>query len=217
MAGRKWFRVLLCAAVLGAGGCVGAVDRADFEQDLRAHGGGLVSTLVNDARTALNERLHTLSVQTTLVLLTAPNSSGFRLVLLDQPNQVTRFMADNQDLNSREPAVRLRVRDPEHPRQLDDYSFTAGALSSARPVRVSAVDDLETESFTLGEVTGLARVEQIVDAALAHSELTDAHVSVIVASRFGTEIRIVANVVSPRAEMIAEFDQTGAFLRVRQG
>ncbi len=38
----------------------------------------------------------------------------------------------------------------------------------------------------------------------------------MIVSRFGQEIRIVANVTSPRTDMVAEFDRTGAFLRIRQ-
>jgi hypothetical protein len=37
-----------------------------------------------------------------------------------------------------------------------------------------------------------------------------------VVSRFGRDIRIVANVVSDRSEAVAEFDRAGVFLRAQQ-
>jgi hypothetical protein len=138
------------------------------------------------------------------------------MVLADQPDQVTRFLSARTDPTARQAAVRLRVRDPDGSRRLDDYSFTLGALSAPQPVRVSAFDDIDGENFAIGEVPGLGRIEDIVDTALVRSALADGQVTVIIISRFGREIRIVANVASPRADMVAEFDRTGAFLRIRQ-
>ncbi|WP_330254166.1 hypothetical protein OG874_06280 [Nocardia sp. NBC_00565] len=213
----KWFRVLVCLAVLGsASGCIGAVDRADFEHQIRTRGGGLVSTLPQAAIAALTQRTGATDLEANLIILTPPNSSQFRLALNDQPDQVARFLAEGDDLTTREPTVRLRVRPPDRSRQLDDYSFTLDALSSPRPVRVSAFDDLDGEDFTISEVPGLSRIEDIVDTALTHSALPDGQVTVIVVSRFGHEIRVVANILSPRSEMIAEFDRTGTFLRLQQ-
>lgn len=216
MRGGGGLRVLICLAVLGASGCVGAVDRADFEVDMRARGGGLVSALPGEAVTALTQRLNIADLNVNVLVLTAPNSAQFRLVLTDQPDQVTRFLVDNDDLAARYPAARLRISRPDRPRQLDDYAYMDGALGSPHPVRVSAADDLDTENFAVSEVTGLARLEEIVDTARTRSELPDGQVTVIVVSRFGPDIRIVANVVSPRTEVVAEFDHTGTFLRVRQ-
>ncbi|MFI7667273.1 hypothetical protein [Nocardia sp. NPDC049526] len=213
---RRWLRAALCLVVLSAGGCVGAVERGDFEQGLRARGGGLVHGLTDSAVTAVRERLGAADFQANVILLTAPNSTQFRLVLSDQPDQVTRFFSAWPDPTARQAAVRLRVRDPDGSRRLDDYSFTLGALSAPQPVRVSAFDDIDGEGFAVSEVPGLAHIEDIVDSALARSELADGQVTVIVVSRFGREIRIVANVTSPRTDMVAEFDRTGALLRIQQ-
>lgn len=213
----KWFRVLVSLVVLGAtAGCVGAVDRADFEDQLRARGGGLVSELPAQAITALTARTGAADLEVNLMFLTPPNSTQFRFTSLDQPAQITRFLAEDPMLAARAATVRLRVRPPDRSRQLDDYSFTLGALSAASPVRVSASDDLDGENFTVSEVPGLSRVEDIVDTALTRSALADGQVTVIVVSRFGREIRMVANVLSPRAEIVAEFDRTGTFLRMQQ-
>ncbi|WP_327115843.1 hypothetical protein OHB12_02785 [Nocardia sp. NBC_01730] len=192
------------------------MDRADFEHEMRTRGGGLVSALPEAAIAAVRERLGVTDVQANVIILTAPDSRQFRLVLAEQPTQVTRFLAGRGDLAARQSVVRLRIRHPDGSRALDDYSFTLGELSAPQPVRVSAFDDLDGEGFAVSEVPGLARIEDIVDTALARSGLPDAQVTIIVVSRFDSDIRIVANVVSPRSEIIAEFDHTGTFLRTRQ-
>ncbi len=197
-------------------GCVGAVERDTFEQQIRARGGGLVGALPAAAFQALRNRLGTSDIQADVLLLAAPDSTRFRLVLADQPASVTRFLADRDGSGAREPAVHLRIRSPQRPHELDDYTYLLGALSPPRPVRVSAFDDLDGECFTLGEVPGLTRLESIVDTARARSALPDGTVPVIVVARFGHDIRIVADVFSPRSDMIAEFDSAGEFLRIRQ-
>ncbi|MFE7747282.1 hypothetical protein [Nocardia sp. NPDC057455] len=175
-----------------------------------------MNELTASAITAVREHLGAADFQANVILLTAPNSTRFRVVLADQPEQVTRFFSTWPDPTARQAAVRLRVRDPDGSRRLDDYSYTLGALSAPQPVRVSAFDDIDSEDFAIGDVPGIARIEDIVDTALARSELPDGQVTVIVVSRFGREIRIVANVTSPRTDMIAEFDRTGVFRRIQQ-
>ncbi|MEV4125726.1 hypothetical protein [Nocardia sp. NPDC049707] len=212
----NWFRVLLCLAVVGGtSGCIGAVDRADFEDQIRTRGGGLVSALPQAAIAALAQRIDASDPDVNVILLTAPNSTQFRLVLNNQPAQVTDFLAGS-DFTAREPTVRLRVRPPGLSRVMDDYAFTLGDLSAPRPVRVSSFDDLDGENFTISEVPGLSRIEDIVDTARTRSEIPDGQVTAIVVSRFGRDIRIVANVVSARSEVVAEFDRTGVFLRAQQ-
>ncbi|MGW4245187.1 hypothetical protein [Nocardia sp. NPDC004722] len=176
-----------------------------------------MSALPSAAVAALERRLGATDVEVNVLLLTPPNSTGFRVVLNDQPAQVSRFLSGGDDLTAREPTVRLRVRPPDRSRQLDDYSFTLGSLSAPRPVRVSVADDLDGEDFVISEVPGLSRLEDLVDTALSRSGLPDGQVTVLVVSRFGSEIRIVANVASPRSETVVEFDRTGAFLRMEQG
>lgn len=183
---------------------------------MRARGGGLVSALPQEAIAALTRRTGATDPEVNVIVLTPPNTTQFRLTLHDQPAQITRFLAEDQVLAARAATARLRVRPPDRSRQLDDYSFTLGELSAPRPVRVSASDDLDGEDFTVGEVPGLSRIEDIADTARARSALPDGQVTVIVVSRFGREIRIVVNVLSPRSEVVVEFDRTGTFLRMQQ-
>ncbi|MFI2230446.1 hypothetical protein [Nocardia testacea] len=174
-----------------------------------------MSALPQAAIAALAQFIDASDPELNVILLTAPNSTQFRLVLNNQPTQVTDFFAGS-DFTAREPTVRLRVRPPGPSRVMDDYSFTLGDLSAPRPVRVSSFADLDSENFRAGEVLGLSRIEDIVDTARARSEILDGQVTAIVVSRFGRDIRIVANVASARSEAIAEFDRTGVFLRAQQ-
>ncbi|RJO70901.1 hypothetical protein D5S18_27355 [Nocardia panacis] len=192
------------------------MQRPDFEQQLRSRGGGLVSDLPGGALAALRERLGAADIQAGVILLAAPNTAQFRLVLFDQPPQLTRFLSDRPEIGARQAVARLRIRPPGASRALDDYSFTLGALSAPEPVRVSARDDLDGESFAVSEVPGLGRIEEIVDTAIARGEVPGGEVTALVVGRFGREIRIVTNVVSPRTEAVVEFDRTGAYLRTRQ-
>jgi hypothetical protein len=197
-------------------GCIGAVDRGDFEDIVHERGGGLVSTLPDEAIAALRERLSVNDFQVGVIMLTAPNSSQFRLVVPDQPDQLTRFLDGKHDFAGPQAVARMRIRVPQQPEQLDDYTFTHGALSTPSPVRVAASDDLDGESFAVSEVTGLSRVEEIVDTAITRSGLDNGYVSVILVNRFGRDVLITVNVISPRAEAIAQFDSNGAFIRVQR-
>ncbi|WP_433672543.1 hypothetical protein ACQP06_13595 [Nocardia sp. CA-136227] len=216
MRGGGWFRVVVCLAVLGStSGCIGAVDRAEFENAIRARGGGLVSALPQGAVAALGQRIGASDPEVNVMLLTAPNSTRFRMVVNDQPAQVTKFF-DGGDFTAREPTVRVRVRPPGQSRVMDDYSFTLGDLSDPRPVRVSSFDDLDGQNFRVSEVPGLSRIEDIVDTARARSAIPDGQVTAVLVSRFGRDIRMVANVVSARSEVVVEFDRAGVFLRAQQ-
>ncbi|MFI9538061.1 hypothetical protein ACIG56_33075 [Nocardia fusca] len=174
-----------------------------------------MSALPQAAIAALAQCIDASDPDLNVMLLTAPNSTQFRLVLNNQPAQVTDFLAGS-DFTAREPTVRLRVRPPGLSRVMDDYSFTLGDLSAPRPVRVSSFTDLDSENFRVSEVPGLSRVEDIVDTARTRSDILDGQVTAIVVSRFGRDIRIVANVVSARSEAVAEFDRAGVFLRAQQ-
>ncbi|MFQ6329837.1 hypothetical protein ACLMAL_27385 [Nocardia sp. CWNU-33] len=215
---RRWRTSMLgaCVVALTATGCIGAVDRGDFENLVHERGGGLVTALPAAAIEALRERLGVADFQTSVILLTAPNSSQLRIVVPDQPPQLTRFLSEKNNLAGPQAWAHLRIRVPQQSEQLDDYTFGQGSLSKPTPVQVSASDDLDGEAFAVSEVTGLSRIEDVVDTALARSGLEQGYVSTILANRFGRDILITVNVTSPRAAAVAQFDRAGAFIRVQR-
>lgn len=197
-------------------GCIGAVDRADFERTLRTRGGGLVSALPAAAFDALHRRLGVDDIQASVILFTTPDSSQFRLTTIDQPPQLSRYFNDHHNFSGQDTAVRLRVRVPGRPDQQDDYTYANGTLHGPDPVHVSALDDLDAESFAVRDVSGLRALEQIIDTAVTRTQVDGGYVSAIVVNRIGSEIIMTVNVASARTTMIAQFDQAGNMLRMRQ-
>ncbi|MGV9674930.1 hypothetical protein ACWDSJ_06605 [Nocardia sp. NPDC003482] len=214
MSRRRWGRWVLgpCVVALTATGCIGAVDRADFEQVVRARGGGLVAALPAGAVTALADRLGVADPEATVILLTAPESERFEIAMIDQPAHVTRFLGDGAGLASRNTTARLRIRDPRRSDQLDDYTYTLGALGEPTPVRVYA-GDLTDTAFAIGEVSALTRLEELVDTSVTRSGLERASASAVLVHRSGANVLVTVNVTAPRGAAIAQFDATGTFLR----
>lgn len=141
----------LTAATLS--GCVGAVDRADFEQEMRERGGGMTTSLIDD---------------------------GFRQ--LTGHYQVNSLAVTSIDI-SPDTTMGVTVRAPHKPDQLDRFTFDGARLGDPSPVMVSVIDDLDARSFTLDEVPALRNVEMLVDDALERSKLEDGEVTGISVSR----------------------------------
>ncbi|MFI7000641.1 hypothetical protein [Nocardia sp. NPDC050175] len=214
---RRSCLVALCGALLIAvstTGCIGAVDRADFEKVVQARGGGLVSALPSAAIDSLRQRLGVSDLRASVIMLTAPRTT--RWGMLEQPAQVTRFSNENPGLFTQDSAIHLRIQVPTHPEQQDDYTYANRTLHGPTPVHVSAADDPDAEMFDVGEVSGLLRLEEILDTALARTAVADGYVSVVIINRIDDEVRITVDVTSPRTTMVAEFDRAGTFLRMGQ-
>ncbi|KAA8889190.1 hypothetical protein F3087_09520 [Nocardia colli] len=205
---------LFGALLLTTTGCIGAVDRADFDKVVQARGGGLVSALPAAAIDTLRQRLGVSDFRVGVIMLTAPETRTTRWGMLEQPPQVTRFSNENPGLFTQDSAVHLRIQVPTRPEQQDDYTYANHTLHDPRPVHVSAAEHPDTEMFDVSEVSGLLRLEEILDTALARTAVTDGHVSAVIVSRLGDAIRISVTVTSPRTTMVADFDRAGTFLRM---
>lgn len=214
---RRWRGSILglCVLTLAATGCVGAVDRADFEERVQVRGGGLVTALPAGAISALQRRLGAADLEASVILLAAPNSSSFQFIMLDQPPQVTAALNGGGALSGRYPVARLRIRVPQQPDQLDDYSYALETLSEPTPVQALA-GDLNNTTFAIDQVPALRRVEEIVDTSIAHGGLDDAHVSALLVYRSGRDVLVTVNVVAPRGVTVLQFDHAGTLLRVQR-
>lgn len=216
---RRSCLVAMCGALLIAvttTGCIGAVDRADFEKVIQARGGGLVSTLPSAAIDSLRQRLATNEIQASVIALTAPASNGLRLSMLDQQPQVSRFLDENHDLAGPDAAAHLRIRVPGRPDQQDDYTFANGTLHGPTPVHVSASDHPDDEMFDIADVSGLLRLEEVLDVAVTRAAVPDGHVTSVVVNRIGPDVVMTVNVTSARTTVVAQFDGAGTFLRKSQ-
>ncbi|WP_040743270.1 hypothetical protein [Nocardia tenerifensis] len=207
------------AAVLGAllvavttTGCLGAVDRADFEHDLRSRGGGLVSALPAAAFDTLRRRLDTAELHASVVLLTAPESGTMSFSVPAGSPQVGRFFDENRSLLTQDSAVHLRLRVPARPDQQDDYTFANGALHGPKPVHVSAFEDPDSEMFDVRDVSGLLRLEEVLDAALAQAAIENGSVTSVLVHRVGPDPMMTVDVTSPRTTVLVRFDRAGTYL-----
>ncbi|MBC2641961.1 MULTISPECIES: hypothetical protein [unclassified Rhodococcus (in: high G+C Gram-positive bacteria)] len=149
----SWGSLTVLAVAMTATGCVGAVDRADFDTAMESRGGGMTTTLVGDGLAALAVRYGVDEVQVTSVNV-APVET------LD-----------------------VTVRNPAKPDQLDRFTFDGEWLSDPSPVMVSALEDLDARAFGIGDVPALGRVEALVDDALAHTGFEEGHVTGIAVNR----------------------------------
>ncbi|MFC0451195.1 hypothetical protein [Rhodococcus jostii] len=147
-----WSSMVLAVA-LSVTGCVGAVDRADFDAAMQSRGGGMTTSLVRDGLAALSARYGVAEVQVTSV-----------------------DVAPVETLD-------VTVRNPAKPDQLDQYTFDGEWLSDPSPVMVSALEDLDARAFRIGDVPALGRVEALVDDALAHSGVDGGRVTGISVNR----------------------------------
>ena len=172
-------------AVLALGGCIGAVDRHDFNRLVEQRGGGLVSALPQGGIAALRSRLGVSDFNVVSVSLTA---SGQR--------------AD------------FYVRQPGRPDREDSYSYAQGRLGAPNPVRLPA-GSADDDSFPISQATALGRVEEVVDAALAKTGFENARVTTVAVALADGDIRVTAQVDSPRSAAAVLFDKTGAFVRVQ--
>ncbi|MDI9899733.1 hypothetical protein QM716_07670 [Rhodococcus sp. IEGM 1409] len=134
-------------------GCIGAVDRMDFEDQMRERGGGMTSDLVRNGFDSLAERYGVDAVTVTSVDISPVETLG------------------------------VTVRDPGKPSQLDRFSFDGVILGEPSPVQVSVTENLDARSFTLDQVPALANVEKLVDDALASSGIDEGEVTGISVSR----------------------------------
>lgn len=171
------------ACVLGvlATGCVGVIDREDFDRVVEERGGGVSNDLVADAVDLVAERVGVDDLELTNLVI----DPGSRLVVLD-------------------------VRDPEVRENLDRYTVTArDGITDVRPVRVSAGDDLDADTFRTSDVSVLDDLEGLSDTALAELGLEDGHVETVQARVILGAPKVIVNVESPRSGGRVTFDGAG--------
>ena len=170
---------------VGAAGCIGTIDRGDFDREIQERGGGFTSELPLAAVEAVADELGTQDVALRSLSVT-PSSE----------------------------TVTMEVRDPAVPDNLDQYVVHGGEVDSVAPIRLSATDDLDAETFP---ASGLAfdRIEPMVDAALAEFDPGTGYVTSLIATQRGAgEAVFLLGLESPRASATATFSAAGELLEV---
>lgn len=181
---------LLLVGALLVTGCVGTVDRAEFEAEIQARGGGVDQDLVIDAVDGVAARVGTAEFEVT-TLTAVPLST----------------------------VVSLEVRDPRAPDQLDGYTFSNGDLVSVEPVQVRADDRLDARSMPVGSFA-LDDLEAMADEALAAFATDGGYVEMIILAVApapeGAEPTgaVLFQLESPRSSATATFTPDGELVAV---
>ncbi|HEY8545722.1 MAG TPA: hypothetical protein VIL36_11765 [Acidimicrobiales bacterium] len=129
--------VLACGVALVVGGCVGTIDREDFNRTIQQRGGGVTPELPQNAVDAIADRL-------------GVEDFAFRSLTINPPNEL----------------VVVDVRDPVTPVNLDTYTVRRGTVERVVPVRLSAEVDLDAETILVSTVA-FDRLDEMADAAIA--------------------------------------------------
>ena len=180
------------AVICLATGCIGSVDRSDFEAEVNARGGGFDQALVIESVDAVAGELGTSDFEITLMVVT-----------------------------SRSGTVSMIVRDPGNPANLDTFSLTNGSISSVEPVRLSAADDIDVASLPIAGLA-LDRLDAMSQIALSEYDvagdyITGVSVDVVPSGQPDTpgQLRILFSLESPRSSATAEFTAAGELVEVR--
>ena len=177
--------------VVACAGCVGATDRADFEEEIESRGGGFSEDIVTDAVAELADEVGT---------------GDFEITHLTVSPLV--------------PVVSARVRNPAAPDEVDDYTFRGDELVEVEPVRLSSDTDLDAEVLPITDFA-LDRLDEAVDTALDEFGATDGYAtsvqlsvtpsSAVAADPVG---QVVVHVESPRAAATVRFTADGELVGV---
>jgi hypothetical protein len=187
---RHRFRAALTAFVAATtlAGCVGAIDRSDFDDEIKRRGGGLTSDLTVDAFAALGER-------------TGATDPELLHLTISLPSRVVSFEA----------------RDPQRRDQVDGYTFRGGDLSDGDPVQVTGSEPLEARTFRASELPALTDLESLADEALAALGFADSYVSSVGVWGTTNPPEITLSVESPRSRGSVRFTGDGTLIEaVRQ-
>jgi hypothetical protein len=182
----QWIRAALAAlAVTLAGGCIGAVDRDDFDRVIQERGGGFTSDLPLDAVEAVAGEL-----------------------------DVEDFDVRSMSFTASTETVVLEVRDPAAPENLDQYVVRQGDVDTVEPLRLSASDDLDQQTFPVSSVA-LDRIESMVDVALDGFDARGGYVSSASVGLIGDgDVTFQLSLESPRATAVARFTGGGELVEV---
>jgi hypothetical protein len=140
---------VLVAGILLLAGCIGTVDRSEFDEEIQSRGGGFDQSLVIDAVDGVAAKVGTHDFEVTH-LTASPESA----------------------------VVTMEVRDPRNPDQLDDFTFRNGSLESVEPVQVAATDELDAEAFPISEFA-LDSLNDMADEALDEYDTEGGYVETV--------------------------------------
>lgn len=186
----RWVRVLaLVTASLVGAGCIGATDRADFDDEVRRRGGGISVTWIDESLAAAATELN----------VAPPGAMEFLTLTI---NGTSRTLTIN-------------ARRGDQPAFVDSVTVREGEVVAVAPIQDA--DELPLDELVVAvDDTPLADVEELVDAALAEFDETDAFVTTISITSNDGEPTTTFQLASERRTGSATFDATGQLVEVRR-
>lgn len=181
---RRWR--LVAAAAVGPllAGCIGSIDRAEFEDVVRSRGGGVTAEQTLDGLDALRAAVDTDDVEALHLSITPAN----------------RFIV-------------AEVRDPRQREHVDRHVVRGGSVDDPEPVRTSVDDLLEAETFRISQLTLLAELDDVAAEAIAALGFADdGYVTSIYVSGSNRPLEVRFSVESPRAAGTVSFTADGELI-----
>ncbi len=184
-------RVRFLAAValvpIVAAGCIGATDRADFDDEVRARGGGIASPWIDE------------SLDAAAIALGLTDATDLEFLTLS--------------INGSSRTVVVNGRRGDRPDFVDSVAVRQGDVVSVAPLQDADELSLDDITIPLADVP-IDDIETLIDVALADFGETDASVATITISLAGGAPTITMRLQSARRTGTAEFDLAGELVRV---
>lgn len=181
-------RALAAAALAFAmSGCIGATDRADFEAEVRARGGGLTTAWVAEA----------LDLIAAEVAVSPTSDVELMTLSINPPNR----------------SVAVTARRGDDPKFADSVVVRQGQVVSVSPVQDADQLPLDEVTFAVGEVA-LDDLERVGDEALTEFGEADGFVNSITVSLADGEPVMSMSLSSARRTATARFEADGTFIEV---
>lgn len=177
----------IATLALAASGCIGATDRADFDAEVRARGGGITSAWIAEG------------VDLIAAEVGVSGTSEMQMVTLSisPPNRT----------------VTGQARRGDQPNFVDVVTVKEGAVVSITPIQDADQLPLDDITFRADSVP-IAEIEALGDTALAEFGEDDGFVTMISVSLNNGEPMITMSLASARRTARALFDASGTFLEV---
>lgn len=149
----RWTRLVAVAVVaVVAGGCVGAIDRSDFDEEVRRRGGGISAAWIDESLTAASEALAVAS------------SDDLEFLTLT--------------INGTSRSLTINARRGDQPDFVDSVTVREGVVFAVAPIQDA--DELPLDDLLMGlDETPIREIEAVVDRALAEFDEPDAFVQTI--------------------------------------
>lgn len=179
--------IVVAAGAVATSGCIGATDRADFDAEVRARGGGISSVWIADA----------------IDLIAAEVGAGDRSELEVLAVTITPGQR----------SVTATARRADRPDFVDNVTVIEGDVRGVSPMQDADQLPLDDLAVPVDDLP-LDRVEELTDLALAEFGEADGYVRSMRFALISGERRIDVDVESARRTGSVLFDGDGNFLEI---